>query len=330
MRMLFIFLFLGSICFCCLDANYEAELAVGADINSLDQCSLNTELMNAIQVGDLETVKALVAYGADVNAIMEKPESSIKIRPILLAIRKPEILEFLLSEGADINAHFGGRQTLLHIAAQSGDTYVTLCLLLQYGADANVVDLYGVTPLHRCMHIKQNALVLMEYGANIHTCDHQGWKPLHRGYQIRDIDLLRKLIELGGSLDEFTPDGKNALHYACGMGTQSNNLIKAKKMELLRFLIEEQKMSVNKHSNWWDGKTGDCTPFMLAIASGGNFADEDFHELEYLLAHGADMNTQIFHVTLGGIRYVLHDSVLAWANGCKLPYHVLLWLKGVA
>ena len=50
--------------------------------------------------------------------------------------------------------------------------------LIKNGMDVNIVDPYGMTPLHHAQHV-QIVEVLLEYGANIHATDNQGRTPLN-------------------------------------------------------------------------------------------------------------------------------------------------------
>ena len=61
--------------------------------------TMGTPLGTAILKGDLETVKKLVEYGADVN------EKSNGMTLLMIAARynKTEIIKFLLSKGANVN-----------------------------------------------------------------------------------------------------------------------------------------------------------------------------------------------------------------------------------
>ena len=318
----------GAIIFCSSECGYasvEKFITMGIDVSSTDQASKNAALMKAIESGNLVAVKALVAYGADVNATVKR-SGSVEICPVLLALRNSEILEFLIVAGADINVKFGEKKTLLHIAAQNEDTFESLAVLLKNGANVNATDLYGKTPLHLSimLYSQENTFTLLEYGANIHALDHERWKPLHRAYKRYNLDLLKKMIELGASLNEFTPDGTNALHEICNVSWHAFYGDDSKKINLIKFLVENQKMDVNQHSNWIDGTTGGFTPFMLAV---GAHSGEDFQILEYFLDKGADMNTKIFRILHDGRINVIYHSVLDWVVKNKRPYHVIEWLQ---
>ena len=209
-------------------------------------------------------VKLLVNSGSDINALTVDKKRS----PITAALRYPEILEYLIASGADVNIKLSQRKTPLHYALESPHYYAShyagmyeaACILLKNGADVNAKDLYGKTPLHLGIVNKEIATILLDYGANLHAVEDVGCKPLHYAYVQCDIDLIKALIEKGAPLDDLTRYG-NALHYACGYRTYD----KFKKLELIKFLIEEQNMNINQHGTWHEGKDGAFTPIMRAL-----------------------------------------------------------------
>ena len=75
-----------------------------------------TPLCNAISKGDFATVKKFVEYGADVN------ERSNDMTPLMVAARynNIEIMDYLLSKGADINFKNESGMTALKCALASG------------------------------------------------------------------------------------------------------------------------------------------------------------------------------------------------------------------
>ncbi len=71
-----------------------------------------TPLCTAISKGDVSTVKKFVEYGADVN------ETSNGMTPLMMAARynNVEILDFLLSKGAELNTKSESGNTALKYA----------------------------------------------------------------------------------------------------------------------------------------------------------------------------------------------------------------------
>ncbi|CAB1346036.1 unnamed protein product, partial [Coregonus sp. 'balchen'] len=105
------------------------------------------ELMWALKNGDLDEVKTLMK-DEDVNRTLEGGR-----KPLHYAADcgQAEMLEFLLSKGADVNDEDvnrtleGGRKPL-HYAADCGQAEM-LEFLLSKGADVNAPDKHGITPL---------------------------------------------------------------------------------------------------------------------------------------------------------------------------------------
>lgn len=58
-----------------------------------------------------------------------------------------EIPQFLVSNGADINERTSSGKSLLHLAAETSNTYA-INALIQNGLQCNATDNFGNTPLH--------------------------------------------------------------------------------------------------------------------------------------------------------------------------------------
>lgn len=83
-----------------------------------------TPLCNAVSKGDLATVKKFIEYGADIN------ERSNDMTPLMIAARynNVEIVEYLLSKGADVNFKNESGMTALKCAIASKATDVEAVL----------------------------------------------------------------------------------------------------------------------------------------------------------------------------------------------------------
>jgi len=160
-------------------AMVEKLLKAGADPNGVPAGT--PVLMVAARTGNVDTVKSLLAHGAEVNA----KESARGQTALMWAVaeKHPEVVRLLVAHGADVHAHSTSGFTPLLFAAQQGDLDSAKALLeaganvseaapeegstlvvathsghealalflLEKGADPNAADAYGVTALHYAM-----------------------------------------------------------------------------------------------------------------------------------------------------------------------------------
>jgi len=113
-------------------------------MNEREQRELDELLMNSSKGENIQQITELIEAGANINAVkIEQKET-----PLHIAIRygHKEVAEFLLNEGANINALERRKWTPLHTAVKSGKMEVAE-LLLDRGANVNSVDKKGRTPL---------------------------------------------------------------------------------------------------------------------------------------------------------------------------------------
>jgi len=158
-------------------------LDAGADANARTLQG-DTALMNAAKAGTFQGVQALIEAGADVEA-----RDTYSFQSPLMwaaAFNKADIVRVLAENGADINARsaeliFSGIQqggvqgdfpngglTSLHHAARE-NAIETANVLLALGADPNILDPQGISPL-RVATTNENldmAKILIEGGADL-------------------------------------------------------------------------------------------------------------------------------------------------------------------
>ncbi len=154
-------------------------------------------LHDAIEKGDTAKVKQLLA-NEDVNL---KKTNKHGFLPLQLAVMygRTEECKLLIKKGEDVNEQDKtGGMTPLHMAAgKSGLPESVWKLLLDNGADANIKDRYGRTPLHLLARAgdPKMAELLISRGASVNARDNQGRTPakiaIQSGHE-RMVEVLSK------------------------------------------------------------------------------------------------------------------------------------------
>ena len=139
----------------------------------MNVCTLyfkDTPILIAITQNRIETINFLVQHGADVNG---NDGSLNHIAPLFLAMQlnlKHVVQILLSSENIDVNA----RCTSMNAKDPLLSKFISIApacveLLLEAGADPNIVDDQNATPLTWCAYCRNGELIklLIRYGADV-------------------------------------------------------------------------------------------------------------------------------------------------------------------
>jgi len=103
----------------------------------------------------------------------------------------------------------------LHEAAAQGQLQLIENLVSQ-GADINAQDADGRTPLHIALRNGQwqAAKLLVFKGADINTANENGFTVLHGAAYLGKKEAVEHIVELGGNVNALCEEGLSPLHYA--------------------------------------------------------------------------------------------------------------------
>ena len=121
---------------------------------------------SALIRGDVEKVRTLLSQ----NPRLINRQSFGPNPPLVQAAQfgKAEMVELLVTNNADINAHGVWGRTALHFAANNGDAKLVE-FLLKHKADVNARDENGLTPIIQAIRSAEVIRLLLAYGADINA-----------------------------------------------------------------------------------------------------------------------------------------------------------------
>jgi ankyrin repeat protein len=253
-------------------------LKAGADPQS-PNADGETALHRVARAGNVEAAKLLLRAGATVDA----RESFGGQTPLMWAVarRHPEMVEWLASKGADVNARSSIRDYQRVVTAESR---------------AKALDRGGLTPL--LYAARENCLAcvdsLLKHGADVNRGDPSDVAPLSVAMLNANWDIARRLVEAGADVNHWDWFGRSPLHVAIGNMQTANNANpldndrpnQSSGRALVKVLVER---GANPNQQQHFGATAlegaadrGLTPFLLACSTG------DLEVVKLLLANGAN------------------------------------------
>lgn len=200
--------------------------------------------------GNMESVRQLIAKGADVNGKDGHGRTALHVA---VGKASPNMIQFLLDHDAKVNARDENGGTPLHEAAGRAPLSI-IQLLMSRGADVNTKDKNGRFPLDSAFHrddgadvaelfIQESASLtadhliyaaqrgymrvanlILDKGISPNSTGRHGDTPLHAAVSWRNMEIARLLVTRGAHVNARSANGRGAgggtpLHIAARQGT---------------------------------------------------------------------------------------------------------------
>ncbi len=195
-----------------LRANHEAlALLIQAGASANDARAKASAVVNAAGVGDAEGVRMLLAYGADPN--LQRPFTALIAAA---SSGSPDVVEEILKHKPDLNARDAMGRTAIRVVGEAGltssmqDLARVTEMLVAAGADVNIADNAGNTPLHGAGD-ERSAKAMIAGGANVNARNRMGETPLMTTV---DEAVTRVLLDAGADATLKNVSGRTAFDYA--------------------------------------------------------------------------------------------------------------------
>jgi ankyrin repeat protein len=253
-------------------------LEAGANADSPNADGM-TALMAVARTGNVEAAELLIEHGATINATEAFGGQTALMWAA--ARRHPEMIELLASHGAVVDARSTHRDYQRRITAEGRP---------------KSLDSGGFTPL--LYAARENCIacvdVLLAKGADIDLADPDGVSPLHLAVMNANWDLAKKLIDAGASVDQWDIFGASPLFTAVGSRTRTDGgrasidpPNQASGLNIVRLLLDRganpnMQLFFRPANVRGSTNTRGSTPLIRAANN------NDMEVVKLLLEHGAD------------------------------------------
>lgn len=195
----------------------EQMLEAGMPIDQTDQLG-RTALMEAASAGALTAVDELIVHGANVNAADRAGFTALQLAA---QSQHAAVVRRLLRADAQVNTTNRWQQTALWLVSwqtRQSNTQVAHSLVAA-GAEVNLADEHGNTPMHMAARAGRNRMVayLLQAGAQVDPRNQRGQTPLYLAVIGNHLRSARLLLRHGAD-PNISADKRSALEMALQNG----------------------------------------------------------------------------------------------------------------
>ena len=207
----------------CIKDSLQTVINHGAEVNATN-AGYATAIMLACEKGNTDVINVLLNAGADPS--IADADGDTWLHQAVRGGCSKEVLETLISHGADVNAANKNNVTALKIACEKGNSDA-LNVLLSAGGDPNITDTGGDTCLHHAVRGDSNTVIietLVRHGADVNATSENNATALMISCNKGTTDVIDVLLHAGPDSNIADDDGYTCLHHAVH-GDCSNEIL---------------------------------------------------------------------------------------------------------
>lgn len=205
----------------------ELLLKKGANPNaSSPDKSMEPPLHIAARAGRDKSVEMLLEHGADIDMVHASGRTALHAATVN---DRSSTIQMLLKNKARVDQQDDKGMTALCLAAaetrasmlrKSIHTTATMETLIEGGADLEIPDHCGWTPLHHASMSKAKiatlfVITLLFHGADVNVkAAKEGWTALHNASECGRAETVEELLQAQANIDEQNEEGSTALQLA--------------------------------------------------------------------------------------------------------------------
>ena len=216
----------------CLSSNVlQAIIDHGGDVNAINK-NKETALLKACENENEGAISVLLNAGADPNIANTDGDTPLHcgvrrylwLRPSCLS---GDVLHTIIDHGGDVNATNKNKETALVKACENGNEGA-ISVLLNAGADPNIANDDGDTPLHygvqrywwlRFSYLSSDVLhTIIDHGGDVNATNKNKETALVKACENENEGAISVLLNAGADPNIANDDGDTFLHY----GVQRN------------------------------------------------------------------------------------------------------------
>lgn len=285
----------------------EAKILIdaGANVNSRDDYG-ETALHVSVENSDIEMINYLLPKGANVNITGEWYDQTPLHKAALHCDgeNNSSIFEILLKNGADVNIQDKNGCTPLHYLVPKASNIKAIELLLSHKADVNLRNISGETPLFKAVrkgHV-ENLQLLVKNGASVKVKNGNGSTPLHQVAWNHNGENHLKIAEIllkNGA--DINVQNNDVCVKTAGLKTPLHSFRLEMEAKMVQIFLKYKPNLALKDS---EGNT----PLFKAVSY---FCDDKIVQL--LIDHGADVKSVNTQNGLTPLHYASY-----WASNIKV------------